>query len=131
MDLKTIELSLLVTPLLIQARFLPVVWVPSHSSLSKGNAASPEPALGVNEVTSKAEEALNGKRNNIPPSLEYLALGNGTVALVHTFQVQNDAAGTWYAAHVDAHSGELLSVTDYVSHATVGVSSNPHVMGLI
>ena len=87
---------------------------------SLGKATNSKPTVDVNSVIPKVEEALDGKRNAVAPTVEYLALQDGTVALVHVFQVQNDAAGTWYAAHVDAHSGELISVTDFVSHATVG-----------
>ncbi|KAL0066366.1 hypothetical protein AAF712_006625 [Marasmius tenuissimus] len=92
-----------------------------HSFVDTSKAADSTPTIEVNEVVPKIEEVLDGKRNDIPATLEYLALSDGTVALVHTFQVQNDAAGTWYAAHVDADSGELLSVTDYVAHATYKV----------
>lgn len=70
-------------------------------------------------VIPKVEEALQGKLNDIPPSLEYLALDDGRVALVHVFQVVNDDSNSWYEAYVDAHTGEFLSVTDFVSHASV------------
>ncbi|KAI3608437.1 putative extracellular elastinolytic metalloproteinase precursor [Moniliophthora roreri] len=79
------------------------------------NIADSEPSIDVNSVISNAEEALDGKKNEIEPTLEYLALEDGSAALVHVFQVQNDEAGSWYEAYVDAHSGELLSVTDFVA----------------
>lgn len=53
------------------------------------------------------------------PSVEYLATSDGSLALTHVFQVSNETAVSWYEAFVDAHTGELLSVTDYVAHATV------------
>ncbi|KAJ8087544.1 hypothetical protein PM082_006375 [Marasmius tenuissimus] len=92
-----------------------------HSFVDTSKATNSTPTVDVNSVIPKVEQALDGKRNSIPPTVEYVALQDGSVALVHVFQVQNDAAGTWYAAHVDAHSGELLSVTDFVSHATYKV----------
>jgi extracellular elastinolytic metalloproteinase len=64
---------------------------------------------------------LEGKYNDHPGALEYLALSDGSVALAHVIQVQNDEAGTWYEAFVDAHSGEILSVTDFVSDASYTV----------
>lgn len=67
----------------------------------------------------KAEEALEGKYNGHPAALEYLARPDGTVSLTHVIQIRNEEAGTWYEAFVDAHSGEILSVTNFVSDATV------------
>jgi extracellular elastinolytic metalloproteinase len=47
---------------------------------------------------------------------------DGTAVLTHVMQIQNDEAGTWFEAFVDAHSGELVSVTDFVSKASVNDS---------
>ncbi|KAJ7214753.1 Fungalysin metallopeptidase-domain-containing protein [Mycena rebaudengoi] len=44
-------------------------------------------------------------------------------ALVHAFQVRDEAAETWYEALIDAHDGKLLSVVDYVSKASYRVIS--------
>ncbi|EEB95667.1 hypothetical protein MPER_05323, partial [Moniliophthora perniciosa FA553] len=77
--------------------------------------ADSQPTIDVNSVISNVEAALDGKKNEIEPTLEYLALEDGSVALVHVFQVQNDEVSSWYEAYVDAHSGELLSVTDFVA----------------
>jgi len=38
---------------------------------------------------------------------------------VHTIQVQNEDVNSWHEVYVDAHSGEILSATDYVADATV------------
>ena len=78
--------------------------------------------MDVNSVIPKVEEALKGKKNNIEPTLEYLALQDGTAALVHVFQVQNEEDFTFYEAYVDAHTGELISVTDFVAEADVSSS---------
>ncbi|KAI3612837.1 putative extracellular elastinolytic metalloproteinase precursor, partial [Moniliophthora roreri] len=84
-------------------------------------AADSTPTVDVNTVIAKVEEALEGKKNEIEPTLEYLALPDGSAALVHVFQVQNVEENTWYEAYVDAHSGELLSVTDFVADASYKV----------
>jgi extracellular elastinolytic metalloproteinase len=56
----------------------------------------------------------------MPPSkLKYLAKEDGSAALVYSFQVNNQEFGTWYEAFVDAHSGELLSVVDFLSESSV------------
>ncbi|KAJ8087742.1 hypothetical protein PM082_006579 [Marasmius tenuissimus] len=87
------------------------------SFVPNAKVADSTPTVDVNSVVSKVEEALKGKKNDIEPTLEYLALQDGTAALVHVFQVQNDEDFTFYEAYVDAHSGELISVTDFVADA--------------
>jgi len=71
------------------------------------------------------EKKLNGARNGHPAKLEYLANPNGHLSLVHVIQIQNETSGTWYEAFMDAHSdsGQLLSLTDFVSHATASTLS--------
>ena len=39
--------------------------------------------------------------------------------LTHVVQIENDETGAWFEAFVDAHTGEVVSVTDFVAHATV------------
>ena len=54
------------------------------------------------------------------PQLEYFAKDDDSAVLTHSFQVRNEEAGTWFEAFVDAHTGELVSVTDFVAKASVG-----------
>ncbi|KAF9269873.1 hypothetical protein L218DRAFT_992556 [Marasmius fiardii PR-910] len=77
-----------------------------------------KPSVDIASTISKTEAALQGKKNEIEPTLIYFALQDGSCTLVHVFQVQNDKAETWYEAYVDAHSRELLSITDFVAHAS-------------
>ncbi|KAJ8087735.1 hypothetical protein PM082_006572 [Marasmius tenuissimus] len=79
--------------------------------------ADSNPTVDVNTVIPKVEEVLQGKKNEIEPSLEYLVQEDGSVALVHVFQVQ-DEMNSWYEAYADAHTGELVSVTDFVAKAS-------------
>ncbi|GLB39393.1 putative peptidase M36 family protein [Lyophyllum shimeji] len=90
-------------------------------NITTGNIADSKPTLDVNSVIPTAEAALNGKSNSQPPTLEYLVNEDGSVALTHVFQVQNETAGSWYEAYVCAHTGKLLSVTDFVAHASYTV----------
>ncbi|KAK0492028.1 hypothetical protein EDD18DRAFT_1358450 [Armillaria luteobubalina] len=43
---------------------------------------------------------------------------DGSIALTHVLQVQNKETNAWYEAFIDAHSEEILSVTDFVAQAT-------------
>ncbi|KAF9261842.1 metallo proteinase 10 [Marasmius fiardii PR-910] len=92
-----------------------------QSFVDTNDIAPSIPAVDVSTVIPKVEASLGGKRNKIEPAIGYLVLQGGTVALVHVFQVQNEESGTWYEAYADAHSGELLSVTDFISKATYKV----------
>ncbi|KAG7097947.1 hypothetical protein E1B28_005258 [Marasmius oreades] len=92
-----------------------------QSFVDTSKIADSKPTVDVNTVIPKVEDQLQGKINEIKPSVEYLALQDGTVSLVHVFQVQNLEAGTWYEAYVDAHSGELVSVTDFRSDGSYRV----------
>ncbi|KAK7038840.1 hypothetical protein VNI00_010470 [Paramarasmius palmivorus] len=92
-----------------------------QSFVATENIADSTPTVEVDSVIAKVEEALQGKKNEIEPTLEYLALDDGSVALVHVFQVQNEEVNSWYEAYVDAHTGELVSVTDFVADASYKV----------
>jgi extracellular elastinolytic metalloproteinase len=46
---------------------------------------------------------------------------DNTAVLTHVVEVEDDAAGTWFEAFVDAATGELVSVTDFVAKATYRV----------
>ncbi|KAF8958839.1 Fungalysin metallopeptidase-domain-containing protein [Flammula alnicola] len=64
---------------------------------------------------------LDGQYNNHPTTIEFFAKPDNTAVLTHVVQIQNETAGTWYEAFVDAHSGELVSVTDFVAQASYTV----------
>ncbi|KAJ3559512.1 hypothetical protein NP233_g11246 [Leucocoprinus birnbaumii] len=80
--------------------------------------ASSTPSISVQDATSTAEAALDGTYNSHPTSIQYIAKEDGTLVLTHAMQIQNEAKGTWYEAFVDAHSGELVHLTDFVAKAS-------------
>lgn len=85
-------------------------------------APSPTPSIPVNQAITTAEHHLDGRYDQIhypAPSLQYLAKEDGSLALTHVLHVTNDTSGTYYEVFVDAHSGELVTVTDFVAQATV------------
>lgn len=77
------------------------------------------PTVGWRSVLPQIEESLEGKYNGFNATLEYLAQADGSVALTHVVQIQNEETNAWYEAYIDAHSGDLLSVTDFVNDASV------------
>jgi extracellular elastinolytic metalloproteinase len=83
--------------------------------------ASKTPTVSVEKAIEVAEAALDGTYNKSPAKLEYLVKEDKTVVLTHVVEIQNEADFTWYEAFVDAHTGELVSVVDFVSDATVSI----------
>lgn len=91
-----------------------------------GTAASIIPSVSVGDAMLAAESQLNATFDEATfptPTLVYLARRDQSLALAHVFQVRNAQLGTWYEAFVDAHSGKLLSITNFVADATVRVQS--------
>ncbi|TFK49223.1 hypothetical protein OE88DRAFT_1713503 [Heliocybe sulcata] len=91
------------------------------SFVNPTSIAASTPSISVEDAIASAESTLGGKYNDWPATLEYLALADGSAALTHVVQVQNAETGAWYEAFVDAHSGEVLSVTDFVAKASYRV----------
>ncbi|SJL18088.1 uncharacterized protein ARMOST_21660 [Armillaria ostoyae] len=90
------------------------------SFVDTSNIAPSTPSIALDSsLVSKVEEILLGAYGIM--SLEYLAQPGRSVALTHIIQVQNDDANAWYKAFIHAHSGEIFSVTDFVSEATFTV----------
>jgi len=83
--------------------------------------ADSKPTLDVNTLIPSVEAALDGKFNGQPPTVEFLVKEDQSVALTHVVQIRNETAGTWFEAYVCAHTGQLLSVTDFVAHASYTV----------
>lgn len=81
--------------------------------------APSQPTVSWKSVLPNIEELLGGQFNNHPPSLEYLVRPDMSVALTHVLQIQNITDGTWYEAYICAHTGQLLSVNNFVAHASV------------
>lgn len=77
--------------------------------------ASSQPTISVGDAITKAKELIGGKHNDHPPSLEFLALPDGSAVLTHAIQIQNQDTGAWVEAFIDAHTGQLRSITDFVA----------------
>lgn len=90
-----------------------------RSTLRLGTIPSSTPSVSLEDAISTAEQTLSGTFNSHTPTLEFLALEDGSAALTHVIQIQNDTTGDWFEAFVDAHENKVLSVTDFVSRASV------------
>ncbi|KAH9020571.1 Fungalysin metallopeptidase-domain-containing protein [Lactarius pseudohatsudake] len=93
----------------------------SSSFVKLSGSADVNPSISVDDATATAEKALKGTYNGHNTTLEFVVQPNGYAALSHVIQIQNDTAGTWYEAFIDAHNNTLLSVTDFVARASYRV----------
>jgi extracellular elastinolytic metalloproteinase len=88
------------------------------------SAAATSPGIEIHDAILAAEGLLNGTYTGHPTKTHYLATSNSHLALVHAIQIENENLGTFYEAFVDAHSGQLLSLTDFVCYASASRSCN-------
>ncbi|EIM81848.1 uncharacterized protein STEHIDRAFT_103213 [Stereum hirsutum FP-91666 SS1] len=91
------------------------------SFVAPSTIPSSTPSVSLEDAISTAEQTLSGTFNSHTPTLEFLALEDGSAALTHVIQIQNDTTGDWFEAFVDAHENKVLSVTDFVSRASFRV----------
>ncbi|KAF5312513.1 hypothetical protein D9619_002331 [Psilocybe cf. subviscida] len=92
------------------------------SSFVKPKSFSPtRPTVAASSVIAKVEAAFDANYNQWPTSVHYLAQADGSAKLVHSIQMQNKEVNSWYEVYVDAHSGDILSVTDFVAEAAYRV----------
>ncbi|KAJ7852815.1 Fungalysin metallopeptidase-domain-containing protein [Mycena olivaceomarginata] len=92
-----------------------------HSFVTPSSIAPSTASVSFEDAVSTAEDALDGTYNGHPADIKYFVKEDNSVVLVHAFQVQNEATGTWYLAYVDAHANKLVSVTDFVAKASYRV----------
>ena len=79
------------------------------------------PEVTFDSIVPTLEDLLRSKLYDHPPTLEYLIRPDNTVALTHVAQFRNPETDTWIEAFACAHSGKLLSITDFVAHASYNV----------
>ncbi|KAG8738370.1 hypothetical protein FRC10_006946 [Ceratobasidium sp. 414] len=85
------------------------------------SVSSTQPTLSAADAIAKAEQMIGGKHNKWPTTLEYFAKDSDHVVLTHVVQIQNKKTSEWYEAFVDAATGEIVNVIDFVSDATYRV----------
>ncbi|PBK72769.1 hypothetical protein ARMSODRAFT_881547 [Armillaria solidipes] len=91
------------------------------SFVDTSNIASSQPSIDLDSsVISKVEDAFAATYNGVN-SLEYLVQSDGSIALTHVVQVRNATTNEGYEAFVDAHSGDILALTDFLAEATYTV----------
>lgn len=93
----------------------------SSNFASAQNVADPHPSVSVDDAVTEASKFLSGRRTSAQPSLRYLALENGDLALSHVVRLTLDDNGHLVDAYVNAHSREVQAVTDYTVNLAMRV----------
>ncbi|KIP05598.1 hypothetical protein PHLGIDRAFT_128797 [Phlebiopsis gigantea 11061_1 CR5-6] len=88
------------------------------SFITPTKVPSTTPSVTLEDAIAKAETQFNGKYNEWPATLEFVAKEDGSLALAHVVQIRNEAAGTWVEAFIDAHTNEPVHVTDFVAKSS-------------
>ncbi|KAG8899745.1 hypothetical protein FRB99_006461 [Tulasnella sp. 403] len=83
------------------------------------SVASSTPKLTSAEAITAAESRLGAKYNNWPTKLEYVFTDNNAAVLTYVVQIQNTKH--WFEAFVDAHTGDVVNVVDFVAKAAYRV----------
>ncbi|KAG8905775.1 hypothetical protein FRB99_008254 [Tulasnella sp. 403] len=90
------------------------------SSLQKPKQVSADsPKLKETDAIAAAEKHLGGKYNNWPVKKEYIFQDTDHATLAYVVQVQNDKS--WFEAFVDANTGKVVNVINFVSEASYRV----------
>ncbi|KAJ7874545.1 Fungalysin metallopeptidase-domain-containing protein [Mycena olivaceomarginata] len=87
----------------------------SFAHMSLANVAYSTPTVSLEDAIASAEQTIDRTFNEHPPTLEFLALEIGSVRLTHVMQIQNAETNAWLEAFFDAHTGDVLSLTDFVT----------------
>ncbi|KAI8903361.1 Fungalysin metallopeptidase-domain-containing protein [Gorgonomyces haynaldii] len=65
-----------------------------------------------------AKAQFKADKDDVPAKIEYLELPNNVISKAHVFQVRDDANAIWKQVSVDASTGQVVRVVDYVNYAT-------------
>ncbi|KAF8600980.1 hypothetical protein BDV93DRAFT_533761 [Ceratobasidium sp. AG-I] len=82
------------------------------------SVAAAQPKLTKEAAIAKVEQVTGGKYNKWPTTLEYFARDTDNLVLTHIVQVQNEKSSEWYEASVDATTGKIVNIVDFVADAS-------------
>ncbi|PPR02915.1 hypothetical protein CVT24_012208 [Panaeolus cyanescens] len=98
-----------------------VTFSSSFVNVDSARIASSEPTFAWKSIVADLEGKLDSSLLNDDAILQYFSKDDGSMALVYSVQLRNQEHGSWYEAHIDAHTGEILSINDFASDASYTV----------
>ena len=84
--------------------------------------ATQYPSIQVSEAIQAAEMVFPGNYSGHPTKLEYFYKQDGSAALVHSIQIQDIDRAVSLEVYMDAHTGEAVASTNFVSFAKVYIA---------
>ena len=90
-------------------------------AIEKVDVAGTQPASPL--TARHRAKLLDGGKIEVTARMQMVAKEDGSLALAHVVQIQNDETGAWFEAFVDAHSGDVIHLTDFVAKASVRIST--------
>ena len=91
----------------------------TNVNLFLARIASQYPSIQVSEAIRSAEMTFPGNYSGHPTKLEYFYKQDGSAALVHSIQIEDIYNAVSLEVYMDAHTGEAVGSTDFVSFAKV------------
>jgi uncharacterized membrane protein YkoI len=83
------------------------------------------PRLTLEQAVAIAEQKYGIRRDAHEPSQVYIQVPSGALTLAYQFQLRNDDTIQWYQVSVDATTGQILDVVDFVQRISYEVLPLP------
>ncbi|PFH46758.1 hypothetical protein AMATHDRAFT_88134 [Amanita thiersii Skay4041] len=87
------------------------------SFVEPSSIAPPKPTISFADAIATAESTLSGKYTGSPMALRYVISKDNHAALAYSMHIRNEQKGTWVDAFVDAHSGKVIHIVNFVQQA--------------
>jgi Zn-dependent metalloprotease len=104
--------------------------IPSVEARRSAPVAAAQAVISLDEAVSLASKELGLPRDDFPAKMTYIQLPSGTITYAHQFQLRDDAQERWVQVSVDAKTGQVVQVVDFVNQASFKVIALPRVTPL-
>ncbi|KAI8912543.1 Fungalysin metallopeptidase-domain-containing protein [Gorgonomyces haynaldii] len=74
--------------------------------------------VSLDKAVQIAKSQFKADKDEHPATIEYIELPNNVITKAHVFQVRDDANAVFKQISVDAATGQVVRVVDYVNYAT-------------
>ena len=90
-----------------------------------GSVSAAIPFITLEKAVETASAIYSLSRDDFPASNAYLELPDKSVVYVHNFQLKDNDKQEWIQVSVDAQTGEVVRVVDYVNESSYNVVKLP------
>jgi extracellular elastinolytic metalloproteinase len=86
--------------------------------------------ISLEEAVKIASKEYDLPRDEFPAKYAYVEIPGNKIVYVHQFQLRDDKKQQWMEVSVDARSGQIVQVVDYVDQSTYNVVQLPKMTAL-